>query len=201
MPTLCTHYSHLKSRHKDLEDKFLAAGLAAEAADPGSFQPDLDSMAAFKLLFHAELETFLESKAKDSLTNLKLRASSGLQFQREFPCLLSLFFLLRQDVPAEIFQHSLIDELIQLMISRAEEKIRKNNGIKEEAFALLSVISGKTLDEVDSSLSASLNSYGKDRGEVAHNSVLRVRAINGPSAESANAKSIVVSLGVYFDVA
>jgi hypothetical protein len=85
-------------------------------------------------------------------------------------------------------------------VGTARGQVKKNNGIKSPSFAFLSVAAGKTLDEIDSTISSTLNSYGKDRGEVAHGSAARSRTIYGPSLEKASAQSIVQGLSHYFDV-
>ena len=63
---------------------------------------------------------------------------------------------------------------------------------------MLSILSGKMPDEVDGGLSASLSTYGTNRGEVAHQSATRVRNIQAPSAEIQAAEDLVAGLDAYF---
>ena len=76
--------------------------------------------------------------------------------------------------------------------------IDKNNGIKEGSFGNLAVFSGKMPDEIDIALSAALTSYGKQRGDVAHKSVARIRSIRAPSAEVTDAENLLQGLKNYF---
>lgn len=199
MPNQCQHFKLLKERLESLKAKFLDVQLAAEANDPLNFQADIDQLAAFRLLFHAEIEGFLEGKAKENVD----RISSSLvspKWIRNYPELLSLAFALKKQTPSDELDTTKFNQFVQTLISGANTSIKENNGIKSPSFTLLSICAGKTIDEVDSVLSGSLNSYGKDRGDVAHKSVTQSRTINAPTAELATATSIVTQIAAYFDV-
>lgn len=76
--------------------------------------------------------------------------------------------------------------------------VSDNNGIKEGSFVKLSLICGRVADELDVSLISMLNSYGKGRGDVAHQSTRHVRTLLSPSSEKTNAIALVEALGVFF---
>jgi hypothetical protein len=59
MPLNCHHFGHLQTRLNDLCIKFLDVEISSELENPATFAPDLDKLAAFRLLIHAEVETFL----------------------------------------------------------------------------------------------------------------------------------------------
>lgn len=86
------------------------------------------------------------------------------------------------------------------LIRAGEQVIADNNGVKGSSFFQLSVMAGKMPDEIDGALGASLTSYGKSRGDVAHKSVVRVRTLRAPSAEAKDAADLVRDLAAYFDV-
>lgn len=201
MPVTCSHYGHLASRHNELCLKFLDGEVMAELADPSGFVPDLDKLAAFRLLLHAEIETFLEAKAADGLAKLQSDVGSGL-WHRSYPNSLSLYLLVRNFLTKSEgwVSASDISDHFRQVIGAANARIRENNGIKAEAFTFLSVAAGKPLDEVDGALLSTLNSYGKNRGEVAHGSATRARSLMAPSVEKATGGDIVRELGTYFDV-
>lgn len=201
MPKACSHYRHLSVRFADLKSKFLDSEINAENADPANFKADLDKIAAFRLLLHAEVEHFLESKALEKLDALASLLDGGGVWQRENPHALSMYCLVAFNLPAnkEPSDESLRSHFSEV-IDKARSMIKENNGIKEKSFALLSVFSGKCLDEVDSTTSSLLNSYGKERGEVAHKTVARTNCLSAPSAELTNASTIVSALSAYFDV-
>lgn len=202
MPTKCAHFAHLEARLTDLRVKFLDVQINAETANPTTFSPDLDSIAAFRLLMHAEIEDFLERKAKENLDRINSQlVGSATGSSRAFPELFYIATVTNRPLdPAHAFDAAALKGHITSMIGTARGIIKENNGIKEGSFNTLSVFAGKTADEIDSTLSASLNSYGKIRGDVAHQSIRHSSTINAPSAEFASAKDLVEGLASYFDL-
>lgn len=198
MSKACPLYAHLKERLVELSQKFLDDQIANESADPIGFQPDLDRLAAFRLLMHAEIEDFLERKAKENLSAI----SSTMLAEKSliaFPELFSIAAALKRPFEnRDIFDLAIFKSEVTALINSAKLVIAENNGIKEKSFNTLSVLAGKSIDQIDSTLSASLNSYGKDRGEVAHQSAVRANSINAPSAELGSAQNLVTELGNYF---
>ena len=195
----CTDFKLLKERLEILKEKFLDSQLAIEGNDPLTFQSDFDQLAAFRLLFHAEVEGFLEAKAKENMDRISSSLTSP-KWIRQYPELLSLAFALKKQAPHDELDTTKFNNFVQTLVSSANQSIKDNNGIKSPSFILLSICAGKTIDEIDSVLSGSLNSYGKDRGDVAHKSVTQSRTINAPSTELSAATSIVNQIGNYFDI-
>lgn len=202
MPTQCAHFAHLEARLTDLSIKFLDDQIKAETADPTTFSPDLDSIAAFRLLMHAEIEDFLERKAKENLEKIDSQlVKLTIKSSRFFPELFHIATIANRPLePAHLFNAAAFKSHISSMIGTAKGIIKENNGIKEASFNALSVFAGKTADEIDSTLSASLNSYGKQRGDVAHQSTRHSSTINAPSTELRYAKQLVDGLALYFDL-
>lgn len=200
MATRCGHFAHLCSRYSELCSKFLNDEVRAEIDSPGSFLCDLDKLAAFRLLFHAEVETFLEARAIDQLSLIQTDINKGV-WQKQHPSILSLYLLVQNFIQSD---NGLTDSELKphfnKVIGSARAKVKKNNSIKADAFTFLSVAAGKSLDEIDATLLSTLNSYGRDRGDVAHSSVTRVRSLAAPSAEKAVSEDIVDQLAAYFDV-
>lgn len=200
MPTHCAHFKHLSGRVSALLQKFVADQVKDEKENPLTFQPDLDRLAAFRLLVHAEIEDFLEAKAKENIA--KLEASmSGPHWGRRFPELLSLAVVLKR-MPGftQEFDSQKYNAFIKELIGAAKTAISENNGVKSNSFLFLSICGGKTVDELDMVLSGSLNSYGKDRGDVAHKSVEHSTTLQAPSAEIGTATSLISQIAVYYDV-
>ncbi|MBG5190530.1 hypothetical protein I5G05_24125, partial [Pseudomonas aeruginosa] len=155
-----------------------------------------------RLLIHAEIEDFLERKAKENLDRIELQlVKSATGSSRIFPELFYIAAVTNRPLDAVLaFDVGALKGHISGIIGTARGMIKENNGIKEGSFNTLSVFAGKTADEVDSTLSASLNSYGKSRGDVAHQSTRHSSTINAPSAEFASAKDLVEGLALYFDL-
>jgi len=202
MPTKCTHFAHLENRLTDLRDKFLDDQINTEKADPATFSPDLDRIAAFRLLMHAEIEDFLERKARENLDKINSQlVQSSTGSSRVFPELFYIAAAVNRPLDlTNAFDAAALKGHVSQMIGAARCIIKENNGIKAGAFNVLSIFAGKTADEIDSTLSASLNSYGKNRGDVAHQSTKHSKTINAPSTEYTSAKDLVDGLASYFDL-
>lgn len=202
MPIQCAHFAYLETRLTELRVKFLEDQIHAELADPATFAPDLDRIAAFRLLMHAEIEDFLERKAKENLEKINSQLiQSNTGSSRSFPELFHISAAVKHPLdPEDIFDTTALKSHISQILGTARSIVKENNGIKQSAFNVLSIFAGKTADEIDSTLSASLNSYGKNRGDVAHQSTRHSSTINAPSAEFASAKHLVEELALYFDL-
>lgn len=200
MASPCVHFRHLKRRCEELIVKFLEPEIVAEQADPLTFVPDLDRLAAFRLLFHAEVETFLEEKAKEGLSSLERDIASG-RWGRANPNALALYLRCGPYLskPSDADATSLAEHFGGV-IAAARSLVSDNNGIKEKSFVMLAVAAGKAIDEIDAALASTLSSYGRSRGEVAHHSATRSRTLTAPSAEKLAAVTIVSGLGLFYDV-
>ncbi len=200
MPTSCPHFRHLQQRVDELSRKFVDDQVQDELANPATFQPDLDRLAAYRLLVHAEIEDFLESKAKDNISTIESKMKTGSTWMRQSPELLALAISLKREIPQDdALDLTRYSNFVGEILSSARSAISNNNGVKSQSFVLLSLCAGKTLDEVDGILSASLNSYGKDRGDVAHKSVTHSTSLQAPSAEVGTARTLVSQIASYFD--
>lgn len=191
--------TNLERRINDLIQKFVHEQIESEQNDPLSYTPDLDKLAAFRLLAHAEIEEFIETKAKTALRD-KIQKIRGADFKtREHPEIFAISNILSFQLPTEHpFDKQKFLASIELLIKAAEKTITENNGIKESSFQKLSIFCGKMIDEIDEPLAASLSSYGKNRGDVAHKSTLRVTTLLAPSIEAKSAIDIVAGLKGFF---
>lgn len=195
----CVHFEYLQKRIDALKAKFVQAQLEEENREPLSYIPDTDSLAAFRLLAHAEIEDYLERKATQGLSRIEYDFSGGRKAIRE--CIdilvvaLTLIDTLKQ-MPRLESPHWESD--VARTIKHARDSVRENNGIKEYSFARLAVFAGKMPDEIDNALVASLTSYGSSRGDVAHQSAARVTTILAPSAEAKAVDDILKQLEGYF---
>lgn len=194
----------LEKRFATLTHKFLAPQVSLEASDPLSFNPDLDQIAAFKLLLHAEIEDYLELKAKKNLAlieseillNGNLKADFYLRDNLHIYLLGSTFEIsIPNDCPYDVAKFA---TCITQILKAAKEFISNNNGIKARSFMTMALICGKFPDEMDISLFALLDQYGKERGNIAHQSTTRVRETSSPSTEQRNAETLINAIENYF---
>ena len=199
MSVLSPLYIELQQRLAQLEQKFLGAQLAAELEDPLNFISDLDQIAAFRVLVHAEIEDYLERKARESILALRHKTALScfsIKSNLELFLLASVFgYNLQVLVP---YDSKVLIASVGKLLGEVDKFVSDNNGIKEGSFVKLSLICGRVADELDVSLISMLNSYGKGRGDVAHQSTRHVRTLLSPSSEKTNAIALVEALGVFF---
>ncbi len=201
MPQPCPHFRLLQDRLDELTLKFMKDQVEAESLDPTGFQPDLDKLAAFRLLIHGEIEDFLEAKARDNVAAISARIASNATWMRQSPELLAVAIALKKALPGQDhLEQTKFSTFVSDLLSNAKAAISENNGVKTPSFNLLSLLSGKTIDEIDGVLSSSLNSYGKNRGDVAHKSVTHSTTLNAPSTELAIAQSLVREIAKFHNV-
>jgi len=195
---LSASFISLHSRYRALRKKFLSRQLALELRNPLTFQADLDHLAAFRLLFHAEVEDYLELKATDSIRAIK----ADIQRNHRVVERLDWFALAaRFDKTLPLTCPHDLNAFLPIasqILDAGLAFVAQNNGIKAPSFVVLSLLCGKMTWSLDDALAASLNAYGSDRGNVAHRSVTRVRSINAPSAEDSTAASLLRDLKRYF---
>ncbi|MGY4832239.1 hypothetical protein [Burkholderia pyrrocinia] len=195
MATACTLFPALEDRISKLKQKFIEDQLEKEKADPLTFEADLDKLAAFRLLAHAEFEEYLENKAKEGIEAIRAAFRGGAKSIKANLFVLVIAAALGKTLR---FDPTYWGEDVEQTIKDALDWIADNNGIKETSFTKLSIFNGKMPDEVDNGLASSLNSYGKNRGDVAHRSVTRVRTLSAPSAEWKAVADLLTDLERYF---
>lgn len=201
MSKLCARFQELEARVGSLTKKFVADQITGEVADPLNYESDLDRLAAFRLLVHAEIEVFLEAKAKEGLASLQAGLAAPGMALHSVMCVFPLACALGEHFPITWpFDLAAFQGQAGRVVKKADEAIVENNGVKGASFFVLSLMSGKLPDEVDLALGSSLTSYGKGRGDVAHKSAARVRTLQAPSAEAKAVTDLMTGLASYFNV-
>jgi hypothetical protein len=186
---------------QELSVKFLQDQILDETSNPTTFIPDIDQLAAFRLLVHAEIEHFLEAKALENIDALNRGVGGGGGWMRSFPALLPLALILEKNITKEdVTDRQKMSNYVLDIIASAKKKISENNSIKNNAFFFLAICFGKTVDEIDSVLAGNLNSFGKDRGQIAHNTARNYNVLLSPSSELANVNSIIGQISSFYDV-
>jgi hypothetical protein len=146
---------------------------------------------AYRVLAHAEIEAYLEDRvgevAIDAVKDWKNRGKISRT-------LLSLLAFSGQmmDVPPNKLASPKgirIDEKIESAITFFMYTIKNNHGIKESNILSLLLPIGVDVDELDSVLLATLNTFGKERGLVAHSSATSYRTNQLP--DPANELNII----------
>jgi hypothetical protein len=151
-----------------------------------SYRPEWHTRAsAYRVLAHAEIESYLEDRAKD------LVVSALRDWQRKSRVrrvLIALLAFVERDVaappatlqPPQANQAKAWPELIELdkRIDRCANAyfawVQKNHGIKEANLLTLLLPIGYPTSSLDPAWLAQMNSFGAARGEVAHSSRLQM---------------------------
>lgn len=172
------HFVHLEARCNHLIQRFLDPVIAGEKAAllaglPVPL-PDFDDFAAFRLLTHAELEGYFESRALDSLLALDASFKSGQVLTAGFVALFYLHLWKSRGQPTwpalPTDDSTYLKQVAQQALGFGRQFLSANNGIKEASIHVMSALMGFFPDELDAVLVNELNQYGKKRGDVAHSS-------------------------------
>lgn len=178
-------FEHLEKRCAHLVKRYLEPAMAAEALALSEGRPlpdpDFDDFAAFRLLTHAELEGYFESKARAALDQLEAEFKADRVVTADFASL--IFLLLWKERKQPTWPASAADDpdsrekdvchiknLAQEALGFGRQFIEANNGVKERSIQTLSALMGYFTDDLDAVLVSELNQYGRKRGDVAHSS-------------------------------
>lgn len=178
---------------------------------PETFNPtgdytdqELDSARGYRLLVHAEFESYLEDISKDVVT----KAISKWKNDKTPSTILIAFLALYHsswNVSGELTNNEIIEiaksrknkdsveKIIDLAQSQFSQKVRDNHGIKEKNFKTLILPTGIDLCDIDGTWLTNLDNFGKLRGEIAHNTKRATGQIN-PKDEYNRVKMLLIGL-------
>ncbi len=178
-----------------------------EEFDPtGSYPEEQTTQTfAFRLLAHAEIEGFLEDRAKElsktalaawrngkkpSTSLVSLVAFSGLEHRTPPGTLAAPQPSQSKTWPKEVE----LDERIVAAVTAFHRRLSQNHGIKEENLLGILLPIGLSTGDIDPTLLAELNSLGSDRGTTAHTSVQHVTIVPDPRDELKRVQRILEQL-------
>lgn len=204
-------FLHLETRCLSLIQRYVDPTVQAEldAAAQGNPlpDPDFDSLAAFRLLSHAELEGYFEAKAGQAISNLDADFKAGNFMTTKFAALIFLHLWKQKKDPlwTNPAKNSKDDEgdfkrLAQESLGFARQFIKENNGVKENSITTLSALMGYFTSDLDDILIRELNQYGKNRGDVAHDSWTRnTRTFDSATVERTRLLGILKLIKDYYE--
>ncbi|MBJ2112342.1 hypothetical protein JFQ86_05830 [Serratia ureilytica] len=200
---LSTRFSQLELRLNELREHLLPA----EFSETGDYSPAVIDMAkGYRLLAHAEFEAYIEDVSKEVIIE-----AIGKWKNARTPSVTIVSFLAAYhsswSINDEQHNHDIIElskgrlnpkeslmEAINIASKQFNKKIGSNNGIKSDNFKTLILPTGVDLEQLDSELLLKLDNYGSKRGEIAHNSSLRVTQQLNPKDEFAEVVYLVECL-------
>lgn len=169
-----------------LKDEFLP-----EISPTGSYsESQLSRTAAYRVLAHAEIESYLEERAWTIVIDAKKAWETG-KTTRTLICLLG-FSDLTMDKPPDTLKKPSnvkqdnhdkrleITEKINSAIKSFKKIIDNNHGVKEKNILALLLPIGIDSDDLDPAWLADMNTFGEKRGLVAHTSATSYMTIQTP---------------------
>jgi hypothetical protein len=169
-----------------LKDEFLP-----EISPTGSYsESQLSRTAAYRVLAHAEIESYLEERAWTIVIDAKKAWETG-KTTRTLICLLG-FSDLTMDKPPDTLKKPSnvkqdnhdkrleITEKINSAIKSFKKVIDNNHGLKEKNILALLLPIGIDSDDLDPAWLADMNTFGEKRGLVAHTSATSYMTIQTP---------------------
>ncbi|MFJ6096612.1 hypothetical protein [Williamsia muralis] len=171
--------------------------LPSSFSPTGSYAPRLHERAkAFRLLAHAEFESYLESIVLDlvqervnawiSSGKLSITLAALLAYADSEPAKMTSLL-----TPPQKVSPALNDRIIAARNSFNSLVRTQNHGIREMNVLKLVLPTGLDPASLDMTWLASLDSWAKDRGDIAHNTHTRVRALIDPGKELRDARMIL----------
>lgn len=165
--------------------------LPAEFSPIGEYEPlQLDMAKGYRLLTHAEFESYLEDVSSDTVTYALKQWG-----ENKTPSMTIVSFLAAYHSCWSVGDEQTNQEIISLSQGRSHpkeslseimaiasrqfmKKVRSNHGIKSKNFKMLMLPTGLDIDELQSELLPKLDSFGSKRGEIAHKSGRVYQQIN-----------------------
>lgn len=154
-------YKELNLRKEELTKRFLEFD-----QNNSHFPENQDKLRAFKLLIHAEIESYIE---KVSLMILDKCSEQWKSRKKVLPSL--RFLIMYSSTRFEAHEKQLTsDDRINQILSSYENIVNTNNGIRKKNILQLVIPLGIQYDDIDQTWLTTIESYGNFRGMVAHKS-------------------------------
>lgn len=165
--------------------------LPSKFSQTGSYSDrQLDRARGYRVLVHAEIESYLEDVAREAVTKA-IRDWKGSQR----PSMILLSFLASYHSGWDSNEERGNEEIIKLARARSRIKdavdeaidiaqtqyiarVRDNHGVKEKNFKRLVLPLGLKLDNLDATWITNLDNFGSNRGETAHKAKRATGQIN-----------------------
>lgn len=184
-------------RHHMLPSKFSATGVYTDR--------QLDRTRGYRVLVHAEIESYLEDVAREAVT----KAIQEWTISRK-PSSILVAFLAAYHSGWDTNEERTDSDIIELARARKRMKdsikeaidiaqkqyiqcVRNNHGVKEKNFKQLILPLGIETDQLDGTWLTNLNNFGTKRGETAHTAKTTTNQIN-PEDEYNTVKKLLRGL-------
>ncbi len=190
-------YRDLQKRVEELRAHFIAFTVPPDRSPEPK---EIDCIAAFRLLAHAEIEWYIEERTRSSILVAGEIWRNSKVITRSLLNLLQIFPPIAWDIKQQGLDVTDIDSTLEMCQRKAMDAIANNHGIREASFRILASFCGCLSGDIDQTLVNTMNTYGHLRGELAHKRTDRVPQIPSPEDEYASATAIISGLE-QFDLA
>ena len=153
-------------------------------------ESQLSKTAAYRVLAHAEIESYLEERAWEVVQNAKTLWDKSGKTTRTLICLLGFSGLTMDELPDTLTpkkgsktvkeEKIKISKKINLALESFKRVISQNHGVKEDHILSLLLPIGIDSDDLDPAWLAIMNTFGEKRGLVAHTSATSYMTIQTP---------------------
>ncbi|WP_290525924.1 HEPN domain-containing protein [Alcanivorax sp.] len=201
MPT-SMRFKEMRARLNELRHHMLPA----KFSPTGDYSDrQLDRTRGYRVLVHAEIESYLEDVAREAVTQAIQKWKSNKK-----PSTILLAFLAAYHSGWNSNDDRENEEIVRLAKARSRVKdsineaidiaqkqyitnVRDNHGVKEKNFKRLIIPLGIEIDELDGTWLTNLDNFGASRGETAHKTKRATGQIN-PEDEYKTVQSLVKGL-------
>ncbi|HEY9796208.1 MAG TPA: HEPN domain-containing protein [Leptolyngbyaceae cyanobacterium] len=145
---------------------------------------------AYRVLAHAEIEAYLEDRVREVAIDAKNDWDNTGKTRRTLICLLAFSGQMMDTPPntltptnssQDAWEKKLkISKKLDSAISCFNRVIKQNHGVKEANILALLLPIGIDSDDLDSAWLATMNTFGEQRGLVAHSSATSYRTVQPP---------------------
>jgi hypothetical protein len=159
---------------------------------------------AYRVFAHAEIESYLEDRVWDTVLLAKNIWDNQGKASRVLLCVIA-FSGQEMEAPPDTInplkgnKNVSLDKLkitkkIDIAIRYFKSVIDQNHGIKETNLLKLLLPIGIDSDDLDQAWLANMNTFGEERGEIAHSSAIKTKQTPNPADELKRVKQIIEEL-------
>ena len=159
---------------------------------------------AYRVFAHAEIESYLEDRVWDTVLTAKNIWDNQGKAGRVLLCVIA-FSGQEMEAPPDTInplkgnKNVSLDKLkinrkIDIAIRCFKSVIDQNHGIKETNLLKLLLPIGIDSDDLDQAWLANMNTFGEERGEIAHSSAIKTKQTPNPADELERVKQIIEEL-------
>lgn len=176
----------LEKRVKELERNFI------KIKPNGNYtKKEMDFHRAYRVLVHAEIESYLEDRAEE----VTLHAKSKWDYGKANLVISSIIAHSNNDENIANKRNQISSPLVDRVTYASNthlRRIRQNHGVKENNVYKLLLPLGMADTDIGSTLLSTLDTFGANRGLTAHNSFTNAQNIINPSDE-VNTVTLIIS--------